>query len=254
MVTSCSNRFLAAALGLHEHRTHSRSAICIDYFTSVLTIADDCALSPRATQQLLAHSAQLLTIAARGGDFAEAQKLFVSRMLQHCNAPATNKSSDDTNNPTTTARIPASDVKRLSDHFAQTFFQHYRLYAAVLMHEQEHDAKSVEVIVETATSQPLRLARTAEEREMEARKRAEEARLEEEREQARREQERIEQERKEQEELELRRRKPQTLDEAVAAAVQLKVEAVRTTLAEEYREKERELREKIAKLEGQLVT
>ncbi|GAQ81876.1 hypothetical protein KFL_000930220 [Klebsormidium nitens] len=149
------------------------------------------------------------------------------------------------------------DVKHVTDFFTSGFFQHLRLYQYCLTKEQAHLALQEQVMLETAELgfPPLSEAMTEAERDDWQASRAAAAAAAEAERRARAEAEEaarlaaVEAARIAAEE-EAKKRKPQTLEEAVEFAVRDRLAAERKAIEEEHAKREKELLDRIAQLEA----
>ncbi|GMH38071.1 hypothetical protein BSKO_05955 [Bryopsis sp. KO-2023] len=239
---------LAEALNLPKFRDDARSAIKLDYATYALSFAKEMGFPPKKTSALFSIAQDLLSQCEQLAPLEKVGKKLRSGLLSLCSARAASQDST----------LAVDEIAKIAKFFATTFMQHYRLYLHAFSETQAHTEYEVELRMETPVIQSFDNAMSEEEWERHvqeesqakeaARKAAEEDII------AKQEAERVEKETREKEEAERIRqeelkKKPQTLDEAVAHAVAVRMEDEKEALAEEYRKKEEVLLERIKGLE-----
>lgn len=241
--------FLSVLLRLPSYRFDAREAIQLDYASYLLDFAKEQKLGPLRTASLFDVGQKVIKACMEGQQSTDCQALLKKELLQKCKAKVAVDSSDFT----------ADLVSKAGQFFARTLFAHFRLYSYSFTMDQDLTEFSSTLLVETPLiPASFESAITSDEWEAKlekARLDGEAARKAEEEEQAAR----AEAEMKQQEERafaeakalreEELRKKPETLDAAVAQAVALRLDEEKAKLAAEYREREETLVRQIQDLE-----
>ena len=232
---------LAAELEIEEPTTDLRNGARLDFLVNTAVFARDAGFSLAQAAYLHAVATAMLEVAA------DAKMTFddAERRFQHALVTRATASPAD-------GHFTVDDIRVVSAHFAANFFAHFKLFAYAYRNEQAVEQHATTLFLETpfafkklpdAYTQERWEAKLVRDKEAEE---AERARLEEEARVAAEEAERV---RKEEQEA---RRRPKTLDEAVAHAVREKLKLERAALEAEYAAREEQLLTKIAALEAQM--
>ena len=242
---------LAAELDIEDPTTDLRNGARLDFFVNTAVFARDAGFSLAQAAYLHAVATAMLEVAADAKmTFDDAEARFQHALVTRAAAAPAD------------GRFTVDDIRVVSAHFAANFFAHFKLFAHAFRNEQAVEQHATTLRLETPLAfGKLPEAYTAERweaklaRDKEAEE-AERARLEEEARAAAEEAERVRKEEEEAERIQREereaRRRPKTLDEAVAHAVREKLKLERAALEAEYAAREEQLLTKIAALEAQM--
>ena len=242
---------LASDLEIENPTTDLRNGARLDVLVNTAVFARDAGFSLPQTAYLHAVACALLDVAGDEKmrlDDAEGrfQRALVSRVTAHPKE----------------GHFTVDDVRVISEHFARGYFAHFKLFTYAYRSEQRVIRSETTLALETPFAFPrlilsytdaswrAKLDRDAEFAE------AERVRLEEDQRRAEENAVRIAKEEREAERIRREeqdaRRRPKTLDEAVAHAVREKLKLEKAALEAEYSAREEQLLMKIANLEAQM--
>ncbi|GBG86796.1 hypothetical protein CBR_g42079 [Chara braunii] len=148
-------RYLAGLLALEDYICDSRSAITLDYFANLLLFAKEATLGNEKTSYIYSLAMEILEMTKGNKRFQETETHFRKRLRSlFTSCPPV----EDGSGP-----FSVLDIKKITDYFTRSYFQHYQLYHFCFTELQDHHSLQDSVVIETGLAPPLSEASTKEE-------------------------------------------------------------------------------------------